>query len=259
MRIISIINQKGGSGKTTTAVNLSFCISYLKRKVLLIDLDPQGSASSWLGVEDSGENLLSLFLKKDILIDDITVKTKYDVYLVPSGINLISTESQLAGDATSGLILREKLYRSSIQWDYVFIDCPPSLGLLSINALVASSELIVPVESQAMALRGLGSLMQTVEEVGERTNLSLNLSGIVICRMRNTNLSKDVINVVKNRFKDNVFNTIIRENVRIGEAPSFQEPVLLYAPDSNGAQDYLQLAKEVIKQEKNQKKGCNHE
>ncbi|CDK30681.1 ParA family protein [Candidatus Babela massiliensis] len=251
MRKIAIINQKGGSGKTTTSVNLSAALAHLGKKVLLIDLDPQASATSWLGAPTTEKDLVKVILE-NVNINNI-IKDSYheNIKLVASSSWLITLEKQLFNEVGAETILKQRLEVLDYnKWDYVIIDCPPTLGLITINILNACSEVIVPVESRVMALAGLVQLMQTIDVVKSRLNSNLKIAGVVACRVDlRTKHSKEVLDELKNKFSRLVYNTIIRENIRLSEAPSFCKTILEYDHLSNGAKDYVELAKEVINQE----------
>ncbi len=251
MRKIAIINQKGGSGKTTTTVNLAASLAAKKRKVLVIDLDPQASTSQWFGVTVVEKGLLSVFTENVPLASVIASTESPGIALIPSSSWLIGLEKALANEVGAETILKQKLQALDTKsWDYVLIDCPPALGILTINALTACEEVIVPVEARIMAVNGLVQLLQTVDIVRHRLNSSLKISGIVPCRVDSrTRHSKEVVDELRKNFSELVYKTAIRENVRLSEAPSFGKPINEYDPNSNGAHDYKALALEVIKQE----------
>ncbi len=252
MRKIAIINQKGGSGKTTTTVNLAASLAEKKRKVLLIDLDPQASTSQWFGMTVIEKGLLSVFTENVPLSSVITNTATPGVALIPSSSWLISLEKVLANEVGAETILKQKLQAlSAEEWDYVLIDCPPALGILTINALTACEEVIVPVEARIMAVNGLVQLLQTVDVVRHRLNSNLKISGIVPCRVDSrTRHAKEVVAELRKNFSELVYKTAIRENIRLAEAPSFGKPITEYDPRCYGSYDYRALAREVIKQEK---------
>lgn len=249
-RIIAIANQKGGVGKTTTSVNLSACLAYLGKKVLLVDIDPQGNASSGVGV-NKGEVDQCIY---DVLIDDVPVKdiiveTKVEnLHIVPATISLAGAEIELVSTISREVRLKRSLEEVSPYYDYVIIDCPPSLGLLTINSLTASDAIIIPVQCEFYALEGLSQLLSTIRLVQKHLNKNLAIDGVLLTMFdARTNLGIQVIEEVKKYFQDKVYKTIIPRNVRLSEAPSHGEPIIIYDPKSRGAEVYLELAKEVIK------------
>lgn len=250
-RTVAVVNQKGGSGKTTTAVNLAAALGELGRRVLVVDLDPQASASSWLGVKDGGRGLLEVLTENGNLADLVNVTDVFNVSAIPSSSWLVGVEKVLASEVGAESILKRKLGALPDSWDYVLLDCPPSLGVLTVNALTAADEVLVPVEAHVMALKGLAQLLQTVEVVKERLNHSLKVSGIVACRVDGrTRHALDVVEKVRERFGPLVFQTVIRENVKVAESYSFAKPIITYDPKSAGAEDHRALALEVTRQEK---------
>lgn len=252
MRKIAIINQKGGSGKTTTAVNLAATLAEKKRKVLLIDLDPQASTSSWFGKPRDTKGLFDLFVNKADINDIIIPTDTEHIDIIPSSSWLMGLEKRLAQEVGAETILKQKLQQLKTgSWDYIIIDCPPALSILTINALTAVHEIIVPVEARIMALSGLVQLLETIQVIKERLNPKLTISGIVPCRVDlRTNHAKEVVKELHKNFKDKMYKTAIRENIRLAEAPSFLKPITDYDAYCNGTEDYRLLAKEVIKQEK---------
>ncbi len=252
MRKFAIANQKGGSGKTTTSVNLAAALGELERRVLVIDLDPQHSATAWLGLRDPGKGLYGLFVDNGELRDIIKPTGVPGVDLAPSSPWLVGVERILAGEVGAEQILRRHLARLPADaWDYLLIDCPPTLGILTINALAAAEELLVPVEAHVMALGGLAQLLHTVEIVRERLNAGLRVSGILACRVDSrTRHAREVVEQLRERNGNLVYRTVIRENIRLAECPSFAQPITQYDPRSSGAADYRALAQEIIAQEK---------
>ena len=250
-RTLAVVNQKGGSGKTTTTVNLAAALGERGRRVLVVDLDPQASASSWLGVRDGGRGLLDALTGNGNLADLVHNVHNGNVSAIPSSSWLVGAEKALAAEVGAETILRKKLVGLPDSWDYVLLDCPPSLGVLTVNALAAAHEVLVPVEAHVMALQGLAALLQTVDVVKDRLNPGLRVSGIVACRVDSrTRHALDVVEKVRERFGDLVFKTIVRENVRVAEAYSFAQPITEYDPRSAGAEDYRALASEVMRQER---------
>jgi chromosome partitioning protein len=247
VRTLAVTNQKGGSGKTTSAVNVAAALGEKGRRVLLVDLDSQASASSWLGVKDGGKGLLEVFSGNGSLVD-IVVKTDVPgVDLVPSSAWMVGAERALASEVGAETIFRRAVQKlPKDRWDYVFVDCPPALGLLVLSALTACREVFVPVEASTMALSGLASLLQTVDRVKERLNPDLRVAAILACRVDyRTNLSKDVVDRLRERFGNLVLETVIRENVRLREAWSFSKPITSYETNSAGAEDYRAAAAEL--------------
>ena len=253
MRSIALTNQKGGVAKTTTTVNLGACLAQMGKKVLVVDLDPQGNLSSWLGLDihNLERSMYNVFLE-EVHFEEILTKTCVEnMTLAPSNVALAGVERILAHEKGRDLILRKRMSTVVNKYDYILLDCPPSLGLITINALTFVREVFVPLETKVLALNGLVTLMNTVQVVKERLNHSLEITGIIACRFDGrTNLSNEVFNQIKERFKDKVFDTIIKENTRLAECPISGKPITLYAPDSSGAIDYTNLAKEVVQREK---------
>lgn len=249
-RIIAIANQKGGVGKTTTSVNLSACLAFLGKKVLLIDIDPQGNASSGLGVR-KGDLESCVY---DVLINDEDIKQVIqqtdveNLYIVPTTISLAGAEIELVSTISREVRLKKAVQEIKNNFDYIIIDCPPSLGLLTINALTASDALIIPVQCEYYALEGLSQLLSTVRLVQKHLNKELMIDGVLLTMLdARTNLGLQVIDEVKRYFQDRVYRSIIPRNVRLSEAPSHGKPVILYDPKSRGAEVYLEFAREVIK------------
>lgn len=249
MRIIGIVNQKGGSAKTTVAVNVASGLVERGKTCLLIDLDPQANASTWLGIRDTNRGLLDVFVNNGNLADVIH-NTDFGVDVVPSSTWMIQAEKLLLGEVAAETLLRRKLECLDGRWDYVLIDCPPNLGILVINALVAAKEILVPVLTQVLSLIGLAQLQETLNVVRERINPTIRISGIVACRFdARTRHSQEILDSLRERFGELVYKTVIRENIRAAEAPSFSQPVTVYDSQSRGAIDFRQLVKEIIKQE----------
>ena len=249
-RIIAIANQKGGVGKTTTSVNLSACLAYLGKKVLLIDIDPQGNTSSGLGVKKGElESCIYDVLINDEDIKEVIQKTAVDnLYIVPATISLAGAEIELVSTISREVRLKKSVQEIKNNFDFIIIDCPPSLGLLTINALTAADALIIPVQCEYYALEGLSQLLSTVRLVQKHLNKTLVIDGVLLTMLdARTNLGLQVIDEVKRYFQDRVYRSIIPRNVRLSEAPSHGKPVLLYDAKSRGSETYLEFAREVIK------------
>jgi chromosome partitioning protein len=249
VKVIAIANQKGGVGKTTTSVNLSACIAELGKKVLLIDIDPQGNATSGFGFNKSEmQRCVYDALVNDIPIQSLAVQTQIEnLKLLPATIQLAGAEIELVSIMSRETKLKRALDRVKYDYDYILIDCPPSLGLLTINSLTAANSVLVPIQCEFYALEGLSQLMKTVSLVQKNLNPILTLEGVVLTMFdARTNLSIQVVDEVKNHFRQKVYQTIIPRNVRLSEAPSHGQPVIIYDPKSKGAEVYFELAREVI-------------
>jgi chromosome partitioning protein len=258
MRSIAVINQKGGVGKTTTAVNLSAALADLGHRVWLIDLDPQAHASLHLGfVSEKGQPTVYDVLTEQATIADARYGMTERLWLTPSHIDLAAAELELAGEVGREILLRDRLLAQAADFDYLILDCPPSLGILTLNALTTVREVLLPMQPHFLALHGLSKLLHTIEIVGRRLNRQLRLSGVVFCMCDNqTRLANEVISDVHEFFGSSAsgsatwlgarcFETRIRRNVRLAEAPSFGRSIFEYAPQSHGAEDYRQLATEL--------------
>lgn len=248
-KIVAVANQKGGVGKTTTAINLSSSVAYRGKRVLLIDLDPQGNTTTGLGV-DKREMEKSIYdvIINDQPICDVIIDTKQDTLkLCPSSMKLAGAEVELVSLISRETRLKFALEEISEDFDFIFIDCPPSLGLLTLNALTAARTVLVPIQCEYYALEGLTQLMNTVSLVQRRLNKDLEVEGVVLTMFdARTNLSIEVVEEVRRHFKDKVYGTIIPRNVKLSEAPSFGLPIILYDEKSKGAEAYLSLADEFI-------------
>lgn len=251
-RIIALVNQKGGVGKTTTAANLGACLASLKQKTLLVDLDPQSNLSLHYGVNPQKieKTCYDLLMRKDIEFNETVIKTDIDnLDLIPSSIVLSDAELELVNVVGRERVLSdalEEVLNANI-YDFVFIDCPPSLGLLTLNALTTVREVFITIQPDYLALQGIGRLIQTLNMVKKRFNSELDVTGIVLCMFNSTRkLSWEVTKILRRFFKEKVFKTFIRINVKLAEAPSHGRSILTYASKSPGAEDYFRLAKEVL-------------
>lgn len=253
MRVITVANQKGGCAKTTTVVNLAASLAELGKKVLVIDLDPQGNASDWLGSQDSDDAAFRLLTEKgavEALVSDSNIE---NVQVIRGSRELAKVEKALAGELSIETKLKRRLTQvfKSNEWDFVLIDTPPTLGILTVNALAAANELLIPVTTHVMSLSGVAQLLATYQEVQEMLNPNLVITGFIASRVdMRTRHARDVMESLKESFGDQVFSTLIRENVLLAEAPSFQEPILSYKSKSSAAEDYRMLASEIVKKYK---------
>ncbi len=257
-KIITVANQKGGVGKTTTSINLSACLARLNQRVLLVDIDPQGNSTSGLGIDK--ETLSSSIY--DVIIngmsaEQVILPTKVDnLFILPSNIQLVGAEIELTGMIAREHVLRSVLDPIRSKYDYIIVDCPPSLGLLTLNALTAADKILVPIQCEFFALEGLSQLINTVNIVSKRLNPGLSMEGVLLTMYDpRTNLSQQVVNEVKKFFNNKVYDTMIPRNVRLGEAPSFGLPIIMYDPTCSGARAYMDLADEVVRGNKEDSHG----
>ena len=246
-KIIGVANQKGGVGKTTTAVNLAAALGVLEKKVLLIDADPQANATSGLGIEEVNFSTYNLLEHSADVKDCIQKTSSPNLDLVPSHIDLVAAEIELVDRDKREYMLKKALEEVKSEYDYIIIDCAPSLGLITVNALTAADSVIIPIQCEYFALEGLGKLLNTVKNVQKIHNYDLDIEGLLLTmydsRLR---LSNQVVEEVNTHFPEMVFETIISRNVRLSEAPSFGESILMYDAESKGAIQYIQLAEEVL-------------
>lgn len=259
-KIVSIANQKGGVGKTTTAINLSTVLAKRGKKVLLVDADPQGNATSGLGVNK--EQQFSVY---DVLIEDIEVENTLQSTIVknldlcPSNINLAGAEVQLVSMEEREYRLKKKLDNIRSKYDFIIIDCPPSLGLVTLNSFTASDSVLIPIQCEYYALEGLGQLLNTIDLVKKHMNKSLQVEGALLTMYDvRTNLSNQVVKEVKKYFGDKVYKNVIPRNVKLSEAPSYGMPITMYDPRSKGAKSYEKFAREFIKINEEEQKAARH-
>ncbi|KAB3532234.1 ParA family protein [Alkaliphilus serpentinus] len=248
-KVIAIFNQKGGVGKTTTNVNLSACLANMGKKICVIDIDPQGNTTSGFGINKT-ELEYSIYdvIVNDVSIKEVVIKSQYDnLHIVPSSVQLAGAEIELAGVSNREIQLRQSINEIKDSYDYIFVDCPPSLGLLTINSLSAVDSVLIPIQCEYYALEGVSQLMNTIQLVKKNLNPNLEIQGVVLSMFDGrTNLSIQVVDEVKSYFKGKVYATIIPRNVRLAEAPSFGQPVIYYDEKSKGSEAYKELAEEFI-------------
>ena len=252
-RIIAIANQKGGVGKTTTSINLSSCIAAKGKKVLVIDMDPQGNTTSGYGIEKNElDNTIYELIMGDCTVEDCILKEILpNVSVLPSNVNLAAAEIELIGVNDKDFILKNEIDWVKDNYDFIIIDCPPSLNLLTVNAMTTADSVLVPIQCEYYALEGLSQLIHTVNLVKERLNPDLDMDGVVFTMYDSrTNLSNQVVDNVKSNLKQKVYDTLIPRNIRLAEAPSYGQPINVYDPKSAGAESYMALAEEVINNNK---------
>lgn len=249
-KIIAIANQKGGVGKSTTAINLSSSLTALNKRVLCIDMDPQGNMSSGLGMNKNNiEQTIYELLISNINIEDVIIKNIFpNLDIIPSNVNLSAAEIELPELENKEYILKDKVKSVIGKYDFIIIDCPPALGMLTVNSITLADSVLIPIQCEYYALEGLGQLLNTIDLIKDRLNPELKIEGIVFTMYDSRNrLSQEVIDNVKNNLNSTyIFKTIIPRNVRLAEAPSFGKPINLYDSNSVGAKSYLELSKEVL-------------
>lgn len=254
-KIIALVNQKGGVGKTTSSINLAASLGYLNKKVLLVDLDPQGNSTTGVGVSKTNyTNSMYELLKDEAELNDVIIKTKFkNLYIIPATINLAGIDFELSEmqsadkNFAKGKQLKKHLDQVKDTFDYIIIDCPPSLGILTTNALTASDSVIIPVQCEFFALEGIMQLLNTIMMAQRTLNPTLDIEGVLLTMLDGrTNLGLEVVEEIKSYFKERVYDTIIPRLVRLSEAPSHGKPIIAYDPQNRGSEAYLNLAKEVI-------------
>lgn len=251
-RIIAIANQKGGVGKTTTAINLSSCLAEKGKKVLAVDMDPQGNMTSGLGVDkNSVEKTIYDLIIGETEVEDVIIENILDnLDIIPTSIDLSAAEIELIDVEDKEFVLRNAVHKVKEKYDFIIIDCPPSLSMLTINAMTTADSIIVPIQCEYYALEGLSQLIHTVELVKSRLNPVLEIEGVVFTMYdARTNLSLQVVENVKDNLQQNIYKTIIPRNIRLAEAPSYGMPINIYDSKSTGAESYMRLAEEVIDKE----------
>lgn len=253
-RVIAIANQKGGVGKSTTTINLGSCLAEMDKEVLVIDIDPQGNTTSGVGVDKnkSDNTLYELMLGKKTIQECILPNIQQNLALIPSNMNLAGAEIELIGVDNKEYILKNAVEEVKNNFDFIIMDCPPSLSMLTINAMSAADSVIVPIQCEYYALEGLSQLVHTIQLVQDRLNPKLEMEGVVFTMYdARTNLSLEVVENVKDNLKQNIYKTIIPRNVRLAEAPSHGMPINLYDKKSAGAESYRRLAEEVVNRDRN--------
>lgn len=243
-KIISILNHKGGTGKTTTTINLGKALSMIGYRLLLIDLDAQANLSQSLGVEEESETISEVFGQK---LQQLPIKKiNESLHLVPASLDLSAVEPGMYSNINSYFLLKSLLERVKDSYDFILIDCPPSLGIFTQNALIASNSVLITVQAQFLALKGLDTVYNLITSVREKLNQSISIQGLVVTQTNHTKLSRDIVSSLKETFKEKVYGTTIRQNVAIAEASANRQDIFSYSPESFGAIDYMNLAKEIV-------------
>ncbi len=247
--IITVANQKGGVGKTTTAINLSAAVANKGNKTLLIDLDPQSNSTmSFVDPRTVSRSMFDVLVSEELSFKDVIVPTSVEnLFLAPSKIALAKLESKLIGELDGPFRLKDKMKETAKQYDYIFIDTPPTLGMITVNALVASTHVLVPIQSSYFALEGTDDLLETIEKIKARPNPNLQLLGVVITMHdKRTTLARDIHNQIGEVFGDRLFNTVITKSIRLEESPAYKESIFTFAPKSSGAMEYYSLSEEIL-------------